>query len=56
MIYNYYLKQRFPMCENKLNQILAKNPRLIHRSTRYSKDPFNRKYTNQEITLANEGN
>ena len=29
--YNYYLKQQLPMCEVRLNQILAKNPRLIYR-------------------------
>ena len=29
MTYKYYLKQTLPMCEVRLNQILAKNLRFI---------------------------
>ena len=56
MTYDYYLKHRMPMREIKQNQILAKNERLIHRLNRYSNYPFTRKYTNQEIKIANERN
>ena len=56
MTYDYYLKQRMSICEIKLNQILAKNPRLIYRLNRFSANPFTRKYSNQEIIFANERN
>ena len=56
MTYDYYLKQPLPMCEIRLNQILAKNPRLIYRLVRYSIYPNTRKYTNQEMIFVNERN
>ena len=31
MTYDYYLKQPLPLCEINLNEILARNPRLIYR-------------------------
>ena len=56
MTYNYYLKQQLSMCEVRLNQILAKNPRFIYRLNRFSSNPYTRKYTNQEIKFVNEKN
>ena len=44
------------MCEVRLNQIFAKNSRLIYRLNRFSSNPYTRKYTNQEIIIVNEGN
>ena len=35
MTYDYYLKQPLPMCEVKLNQILAKNLRLKYRLKKF---------------------
>ena len=32
---DYYLKQSMLICEISLNQILAKNPRLIYRLKRF---------------------
>ena len=56
MTYNYYLTQPMPMCEVRLNQILAKNPRLIYRLNRYSNIPFTGKYSNQEMIFVNKRN
>ena len=56
MTYDNYLKQRMPMCEIKLNQVVAKNPRLIYRLNRFSTNPFIRKYTIQEMMFAIERN
>ena len=56
MTYDYYLKQTLPMCESKLNQILAKNPRLIYRINSCSSNPYTRKNTNQDIEFVNERN
>ena len=42
MTYNYYLKQQLPMCEVRLYQILAKNPRLIYLLNRFSNTPYTR--------------
>ena len=56
MTYDNYLKQRMPMCEVKLNQIVAKHPRLIYRLNRFSTNPYIRKYTIQEMIFANERN
>ena len=47
------LKQQLPMCEIKLTQILAKNPRLIYRLNRFTSNPYTRNYTNQEIKFVN---
>ena len=49
MTYDHYLKQKLPMCEVKLNQILAKNPRLVYHLIKFSGNPYTRKNTNQEI-------
>ena len=56
MTYNYYLKQPRPMCEIRLNQIIAKNPRHIYHLKRFSNHPFIRKYTNQEMKIVYERN
>ena len=56
MTYNYYLKQQLIKCEVRLNQILAKNPRLIHRLNRFASNPYTRRYTNQAIIFVNETN
>ena len=56
MTYDYYIKQPLPMCEVRLNQIIAKNPRLIYRLNRFSSYPYTRKYTNQKIIFVNERN
>ena len=56
MTHDYYLKQPMPMCEIKLNQILAKNARLIYRLYRYLSSPYTRKSTNREIMIVNERN
>ena len=40
MTNNYYLKQLFPMCEVRLKQISAKNPRLIYGLIRFSSKPY----------------
>ena len=55
-IFDYYLMQPMPMCEFRVNQILAKNPRLLYRLIRYSTYPFIGKYTNQEIIFVNGRN
>ena len=34
MTYDYYLKQPMPVCGIRLNQMLAKNQRLIYRLNR----------------------
>ena len=54
MTYEYYFKQPMPMCESRLNQILAKNPRLMYRLNWYSNNPLNRKNTQQETIIVNE--
>ena len=41
-----YLKQSKPMCEIKLNEIIAKNPTLINCLGRNICHPLNRKYSN----------
>ena len=56
MTYNYYLKQQLPICEVRLDQKLAKNPRLTYRLNRFSRNPYTRKYTNQEILFDNARN
>ena len=56
MTYDYYLKQRTLMCEIRLNQILAKNLRLIYRLHRYSNNLIIKKYTHQEKRFINERN
>ena len=56
MTYDYYLKQQLPMIEIRLNQILAKNPRLIYRLSRFLGNPYVRKFTNQEIKFVTEKN
>ena len=56
MTYGYHLKQPKPMCEVRLNQMIAKYPRLIYPLNRYSNYPFIRKYTNQEPIFVNEKN
>ena len=56
MTYEYYLKHQLAMCEIELNQILAKNPRLINRLNRFSSSPYTRKHTNQEIKFDDERN
>ena len=56
MTINYRLKQQSPMCEVRLNQILAKNPRLIYRLNRLTSNPYTRKYTNKEIKFVSERN
>ena len=54
MAYDYYLKHPMRMCEIKLNQILAKNPRLVYRLDTYSIYPYTRKGPNQEMIFVNE--
>ena len=56
MTFDSHLKQRMPMCEIKLNQILAKNPRLLYHFTRFPTNLYTRKLTNQEIMFVNERN
>ena len=53
MTYDNYLKQRKPMCEIRIKQILARSQTLMYRLKRYSKYRFTRKYTNQEIKCLN---
>ena len=43
MTHDYYIKQTMSMCENRLNQILAKNPKLINCLNRQSNHPLIRK-------------
>ena len=40
MSYDYYIKQRFSMCEIRLNQLLHKNPKLIYSLDRFTIYPF----------------
>ena len=40
MVYGYYLKQPKALCEIRLYQILAKNPRLINCFKKYSNHPL----------------
>ena len=40
MTYEHYCKQKIPICENKLNQLLSKNPNLINRFIRGSFYPM----------------
>ena len=54
--YVYYLKQPLPLCEIKLNQILAKNWRLINRLYRYLSNPYIRNIAHQEIKFFNKRN
>ena len=54
MTNDYYLKQLLPMCEIKLNQSLAENPRPIYRLNRFSSNPYIRNFTNQEIKFVND--
>ena len=50
MSYNYYLKEKRPMCEIKLNQILHRNPSLA-----YSLDTdLGHPMINHFITVADE--
>ena len=44
------------MCETRLNQKLAKNPRLKYGLSRYSDNLLIRKFTHQEIRVINERN
>ena len=44
--HKYYLKQPKPMCEIKLNEIIAKNPKLINCLNRNICHPLIRKYSN----------
>ena len=47
MTHKYYLKQPKPMCETKLNGIIAKNPKLINcLNNRNICHPLIRKYSN----------
>ena len=49
MAYNYYLKQQTPICEVRLNQTSAKNPRPIFRVNRFSSNPDTVKNKNDNI-------
>ena len=40
MTYKYYIKQRMPMCEININQLLHKNPGLINCLERFISYPF----------------
>ena len=44
--YEYYLKQPKPMCEIKINEIIAKNPKLINCLNGNFYHPLIRKYSN----------
>ena len=46
MTHKYYLYQPKPMCEIKLNEIIAKNPKLINCLNRNFCHPLIRKYSN----------
>ena len=46
MTHKYYLKQLKPMCEIKLNEIIAKNPKLINCLNRNIYHPLIRKFSN----------
>ena len=46
---DYYLKQPESLCEIRMNQILAKNPRLIKCLNKQSNRPLIRKYTHRSI-------
>ena len=46
MTHKYYLKQPKPMCERKLNEIIAKNSKLINCVNRNICHPLIRKYSN----------
>ena len=48
MTYNHYLKQRRPMCEIKLNQILHRNPSLIKLLNRDQPHPMFNHYISDE--------
>ena len=49
MTYEYFAKQPMSMCEIKLNQIIARNPRLINCSNRIIHHPLIRNYSNIPI-------
>ena len=47
--YDHYIKQPKSMCENRLNQTLAKIPPVIKCLNRHSNRPIFRKYTHRSI-------
>ena len=53
MTYKYYLNQPMPMCERKINMIIAKNPHLINSLDR-KKPPFNKKIFSYTILLTDK--
>ena len=53
---NHYLNQPMPMYEIKLNQILAKNRRLIYLLDRSTSNPCTTNFTIKEIKLVNGRN
>ena len=46
MTYEYYLKQTKSMCELKMNEIVARNPKIINCLNRNSLHTLIRKYSN----------
>ena len=44
MTYENYKKQRLPMCQNKINQLLYKNPQPINCLSRFTIYPFFQEY------------
>ena len=44
MSYEHHLKQKMPMCEIELNQILYRDPTLVNQFDRYRPHPIINRY------------
>ena len=53
-LHECYLKQTKPMCETKLNELIARNPKLINCLKRNTCHPLIRKYSDIPFNDDNE--